>query len=228
MLLKAALCSRATTCHRAHKSFQARALPPAVASPAVASPPLMPPLMPPAPAMYVGVAFRRGDFRSAYEDLIMASTMGPWVHCELVVVHRGGYAMYGAYAGGSGFARSSSELQSDKWALYVTPVRQQEAIHAIILQTLAANLQYNTRNLWQCVIKAGLPFERDLECDQPDSWSTGTFCSQVALLLLRRMARQGAIDVTPDLRACLEGLHSMGCSPNTLQAVLDRHLARAM
>ena len=67
-----------------------------------------------------------------------------------------------------------------------------------------------------------LPFERDLDCNRVDTWrSSGVFCSQVCLLLLRRLAGQGLLPcLEPRTAADLDRVNSRGCSPNTLHRLV--------
>jgi hypothetical protein len=177
---------------------------------------------------WLGVAFFRGDMGVIADDLVMAATMGAFVHCEVVrgrgrQVHR----VYTSFQEGGGFLPSSSRPSPPTWAMFAIPVANPAGVHAAILSLLALNLPYNSRDLWQCCFKAMLPWETELDCDRPETWrQSGVFCSQVALLLLRRFARSGDIVLPADTRALVEATHSRGCSPNTLFGLLSRACPR--
>ena len=177
---------------------------------------------------WLGVAFYRGDLKDVGDDLVMAATMGAYVHCELVRGRgRGVQRVYTSFQAGGGFVPSVSRPALPNWALFVVPVTDQGAVHAVILEVLALKLPYNSKDLWQCWFKAMLPWETELDCERPESWrQSGVFCSQVALQLLRRFARTGAISLPADTRALVEATHSRGCSPNTLFGLLSRACPR--
>lgn len=161
---------------------------------------------------------------------IASVTRGPFVHVE-VVLGKGDTdtRAYAAFDGVSGFMPSNTRYKNRgggaRWTLvkYALPPTGYEKIYALILHILAMNLSYNHRDLWQCVIKTCLPFESDLDCSRPDTWERhgGVFCSQVALLLLRRATRMGVIAPFPDnCTRLIEETNSRGCSPNDLFRIL--------
>lgn len=177
---------------------------------------------------WLGIAFLRGSLLSADDDMVMAATMGSYVHCEILrgrgeAIHRG----YAGFRDRGGFVLSPNRVGPQHWALFAFPVTDPPAVHATILAVIALNLPYNSSDLWQCCIKTMLPWETELDCEQPETWKrSGVFCSQVALLLLRRFARRGHIALPRDTHALLETTHSRGCSPNTLFWLLSRSCPR--
>lgn len=177
---------------------------------------------------WIGVAFERGRIREVNDDLIMAATMGAFVHCELM---RGKgqrvFQVYTSFNAAGGFVLSENKPLPPQWALFVFPVTNPSAVHATILSVLALNLPYNSTDLWQCCFKAMLAWESELDCERPETWRhSGVFCSQVALLLLRAFARRGHIVLPADTRDLIEATHSRGCSPNTLFWLLSRSCQR--
>ena len=169
---------------------------------------------------WVGVAFLKGR-RTARDELTMVATMGDVVHCELVV-GRGQYAQaYGSFAAMGGFVRSPNIHTAPEWTVLALPVRDAQAVLARSLQLVALGLPYNSKDLWQCCLKVMLPFETELDCQHPHTWHQGVFCSQACLLMLRRLAREGHINPSPQLQHALEATHSRGCSPNTLFSIMS-------
>ena len=182
----------------------------------------------------LAIAFQHGDARKAGDDLIMLGTWGAWVHTELILVHSPGrFESFAALdtgrpTPGAGFARSARRdfSSSPLWRVYVFPVLDLAACQGVLVHTLSCGLAYNSKDLWECCVEFVLPMvQNDLDCERPESWSRGVFCSQVALLLLRRMQRVNAIAAPPSMRAAIERVHSRGCSPNYLQSLLAMHQA---
>lgn len=167
---------------------------------------------------WVGVAFRRGQ-PGLHDRMVMATTLGSKVHAEFLVgVGPCAYA-YSAFDG-PGFVRSRNVHVPTDWTVLALPVWDVRAAHAMVLQAVASGLPYNNADLWQCAVKAMLPFEAELDCQRPESWAGGVFCSQACLLLMRRMARAGIIAGPAPFHRALESVHSRGCSPNTLFGIM--------
>jgi len=182
---------------------------------------------PPMQGNWLGVAFRRGDRHRLIDDLIMGATLGSWVHCELIVGHNRSGRAYAAFQGARGFMPSQSDHNPREWALFAVPITDPAAVRAHVMTVLALDPPYNYADLWQCCVTAMLPWETELDCARPESWtSSGVFCSQVALLFLRQLARQRAITLPGDTGALVEATHSRGCSPNMLFGLLSRSCQR--
>jgi hypothetical protein len=63
--------------------------------------------------------------------------------------------------------------------------------------------------------------DQDLDCCHPEKWDK-LFCSQFALLFLRRCAVAGILDVPHDKQRLLWSVNSKGCLPSRLQIITDR------
>ena len=176
---------------------------------------------------WLGIAFRTGSLRQLADDAIMGFTMGEYVHCEVVLGEGENGKAYGAFQGCGGFMSSENVHAPPEWAMFALPLKDPQLAKGIVLHMLSLHLPYNYADLWQCCITAMLPWEAELDCDRPESWhSRGVFCSQVALLLLRRLARAGAVECPSDTRHLIEAFHSRGCSPNALFGLLKRETTR--
>lgn len=186
---------------------------------------------------WLAVAFLRANAHAPRDRFIAGVTRGPFVHTEIILgkdtggVPAADTRAYSAFEGVSGFTPSKSSIQwrndvSSDWTVlkFQLPPGGYEKAYAVILQVLAMDLPYNSRDLWQCCIRCCLPFEEDLDCEQPDTWKArgGVFCSQVALLLLRRVARMGLIRPPDVTRERIEETNSRGCSPNDLFRILSK------
>jgi hypothetical protein len=190
---------------------------------------------------WLAIAFLRGDDRLFKDRLITAVTTGPFVHTE-VLIGRDGESLrqaraYASFEGVSGFTPSRSfhkqtgcstlgTNKDDSWEVikYPLPAGGYERACAAMLQILAADLPYNHRDLWQCFIPVCLPFENDLDCERPETWkaSGGTFCSQAALLILRRLSRLHVVSLSCQIIPRVEHTNSRGCSPNDLFRMLTQ------
>ena len=177
---------------------------------------------------YVGITFLRGDARKLGDQFIMRSTKGPYVHTEFFLQRGADYRYYCAVnvspSGGllpSG--RTCGPPDPAHWDVMSFPVSQATytAMYALVLQLLSMRLPYNARDLWQCCVPVLLPFEGDMDCQRVETWRrTGVFCSQLCLLLLRRLVLAGAVRLPPRSAGLVLGTNSRGCSPNTLHRML--------
>jgi len=181
---------------------------------------------------WIGVAFRYGDWYNPYEALIMGSTLGSLVHCELIIGENSQGNVYSSYNNehvNSGCTRSIENFNTPKWLLLTQQVIDTTKSQAHILTMLENKLQYNVRDLWQCCVKTMLPFEQELDCDMVETWKPhGVFCSQMCLLFLRHAARVGELPVTVHLKHNLENVHSRGCSPNLLYHILSPFFVKSV
>lgn len=176
---------------------------------------------------WVGVAFKTGTMTSAKDIIVMGATLGPYVHCELIFgtgMQSNVFASYDDTQKNSGFMRSLNTFNDQEWLVLTSPVSDLKTAQIMSLQLLDLEIPYNHNDLWQCCIKAVLPFEDDLDCDLLHTWKhTGVFCSQMCLLFLRHFARTGVLDANDTLKHHLEYVHSRGCSPNMLYEILKNH-----
>ena len=174
---------------------------------------------------WIGVAFRRGSYQSIWEAFIMSSTGGPFVHTELLLGCGSHVQAFTSLEGVGGFVQSRNQHNRCNWVTVGIPVSRQvyERAAGMCREMLPLSMQYNWFDLWQCCVKIMLPYESDLDCHRPSSWQSGVFCSQLCLLFLRRMAREGAFPFKRQLGAQMEMVNSRGCSPNQLYGILIRH-----
>lgn len=175
----------------------------------------------------LGVAFRHANLVVPRDRLVSTLTWGPFVHSELWLDRGDGSPCRGfsSFEGVSGFTPSPGKPKpGEAWTVlrYPLPPGGYEQTYAIMLQLIALNMPYNWRDLWQCCIKMALPFEKDLDCQRPEAWTQtgGVFCSQAALLVLRRLTRAGVLQLPPHQQSLVEATNSRGCSPNTLYRIL--------
>lgn len=169
---------------------------------------------------WLGIAFLKGQFWDPHDDLVMTSTMGRFVHCEIVVGNGEWGKAYSAFWGVGGFVPSNSFIYPKQWCMFEIPLLNPSHLSSAIYDTVRAAPTYNQSDLWQCVIKAALPFEDDYVYTDPVSWKHGVFCSQAAVLILRRLLASGAVQLPPDAAAAIWASNSRGCSPNGLHRML--------
>lgn len=184
------------------------------------------------PGLYVGVAFLRGSPQTWGDTLIMRSTAGPFVHTEFFLQDGGRSRFYtsvdvppGTFP--SAIMPTGTRLPlSSEWEAVRFPVDRSgyKAAYALMLELISLPIPYNSRDLWQCAVKVMLPFEQDLDFARPATWvRPGVFCSQLCLLLLRRLVAMGHVAPPPASISPLFGRNSRGCSPNDLYRLLTAH-----
>jgi hypothetical protein len=170
---------------------------------------------------WIGVAFRKGNHADTKDMVVMTTTAGEFVHCEVVMGKGDKYRAFGAYEGVGGFMNSINDIRPSQWTLIKTPCEYTPAL-GIAMDILSADTKYNYMDLWQCAVSVFLPIERDLDCEDPSSWHGGVFCSQAALLFTRRLAINRLIKVSPECLVNIVHANSRGCSPNMLFQILSR------
>ena len=74
----------------------------------------------------------------------------------------------------------------------------------------------------KCILDS---IDQDLDCCHPEKWDR-LFCSQFALLFLRRCAVAGILDVPHDRQRLLWSVNSKGCLPSRLQIITDSVFGR--
>jgi hypothetical protein len=175
-------------------------------------------------SQWLGLAFLRAQAGVPRDHVISTLTWGPFVHAELLLARGDGdVRAYAAFEGRSGFTPSARRHHGGDWVVlrFALPPGGYERTYAVMLQLVALSLPYNSRDLWQCCVKLALPFERDLDCERPETWRAGgVFCSQVALLVVRRLARMGIVPLSARQSELVEATNSRGCSPNALFTLL--------
>ena len=181
-------------------------------------------------APWLGLAFLRAKPGVPRDHFMSTMTWGPFVHTEVLLARdEGDVRAYASFDGVSGFTpsrHSPYSYRTDEWVVLrfrLSPGGYERA-YALVLQLVALGLPYNSRDLWLCCVKVALPFKPDLDCERPETWRDGgVFCSQAALLVLRRLARTGVLRPLPSSqRALVESTNSRGCSPNALFALLTQ------
>jgi hypothetical protein len=183
---------------------------------------------------FVGVAFLRGNPAHFGDNLIMQGTGGPFVHTEFILGKGRDIRCYtacgapGRHDVRDGFVptrRMTGLPPAPDWDVITFPVNGgligYSRAYAVILQLIAMQIPYNYLDLWQCCVKLMLPYEKDIQCDDPSSWRLrGVFCSQACLLLLRCLAMKGVITLRPGVETAVGRTNSRGCSPNALHRIL--------
>ena len=177
---------------------------------------------------WIGVAFRKGSMHRPYDMCVMATTMGEYVHAELMIGKSSTadvFSSYNDHQKGAGFERSRYDMiETSMWDVYVHPLADTSKAQARALELLAAELKYNFNDLWQCCVRAMLPFEQEVNCMQVDeTWTRrGLFCSQMCLLFMRYLSATNDLKMQPWPSSIVEKVHSRGCSPNTLHGIVCR------
>lgn len=183
---------------------------------------------------FVGVAFLRGDHGYLSDNLIMQGTGGPFVHTEFILGKGRDIRCYTACGAPGrqdiqdGFVPTRRMMglpRAPQWDVVTFPIhgglQGYNRVYAVVLQLIAMQIPYNYTDLWQCCVKLMLPYENDIQCDDPVSWRRhGVFCSQACLLLVRCLAWKGLISLPPCMSALVDSTNSRGCSPNALHRIM--------
>lgn len=187
------------------------------------------------PRPFVGVAFLRGDPAHLGENLVMQGTGGPFVHAEFVLGKGRDVRCYTACGAPGrrdvqdGFVPTRRMVglpRAPQWDVITFPIQGglqgYNRAYAIVLQLIAMHIPYNYTDLWQCCVKLMLPYEEDVQCDDPASWrNRGVFCSQACLLLVRCLARKQIISLPHGVDLLVNSTNSRGCSPNALHRIMS-------
>jgi len=169
------------------------------------------------------VAFLRGDPRNLHDAFVMDGTWGPYVHTEVLLTPQAGPTRaYSSYDTAGGVVPVVPHAYGPEWDMVAFPLAPAGfyGLYAMLLAMIAAHPPYNRDDLWQCCVPFFLPFEADLDCAAPRTWTGGVFCSQFACLLLRWACRAGHVLPRGECRRRLEAVNSRGCSPNGLFSIL--------
>ena len=177
-------------------------------------------------SLMIYLAFRIGKLASPDDCFVMFATQGAFVHVELLVQNK---KRTKAVACGAwdktypSFQARDPKLymrQSNYVFLALPLVHEQENIALDYLASLVnSNLPYSTG--WECVLPETVVdwIENDVDVNAPPStWKQGVFCSQIALLFLRKMVLQGVLDKASWGEVLT--MHSRHCSPTILYNLL--------
>lgn len=177
----------------------------------------------------IGVAFRRGSSQSLYDTMIMETTRGPFVHAEIFIQSGHDVRFYSAVNVGQG-ARPSAIVHAyrllplpPEWEVVQLPVGKQgyKIAYAMLLELVCTPVPYNLKDQWQCACPLLLPYEDDLDSMSLSQWPRmGVFCSQLCLLVLRRLVVTGNLALDPHVLTQVVSVNSRGCSPNGLYRIL--------
>ena len=166
----------------------------------------------PEPRVYV--AFKRGSWHNLSETAVEAITWSPLVHSE-VRIDSASYAAYEDLY--PCFQKTQAGGGHPKWVIIPIGISNVGMAQAFLNEIVNARLPY--RFPWECVVPQSIlkKVETDLDCCRPHTWGS-VFCSQAALLFLRRCALANILQI-PNPHMLFQ-VDSNGTSPARLYNLL--------
>ncbi len=176
----------------------------------------------------VRIAFHNGSWRSMSDAAIMIyELMARETHTEVWFDD----VAFGACCNVCPSIRawcvpSDVEYKAEEWSCVELPIADAKRALAILEDMLASPARYYISvcecAMPKCVVDA---IERDADCMHPEDWR-GVFCSQFALLFVRRCALEGILNVPQARQPLLWSVSSKACLPSRLRVILDRMLEK--
>jgi hypothetical protein len=124
--------------------------------------------------------------------------------------------------------RLSDTMDASEWHVVEIPIKGAGHAQAegFIRDALNSHAVYSISipelAMPKCILDS---IDQDLDCCHPEKWDR-LFCSQFALLFLRRCAVAGILDVPHDRQRLLWSVNSKGCLPSRLQIITDSVFGR--
>ena len=160
-----------------------------------------------------------------FDSFVTAFSLGnPGVHTEIWI---DGYRV-------STFAEGATcvsvipmgDICPSDWYVMEIPVRDLHTAISYVEQAVRSPATYRYYLPELAMPKALLDrVDTDLDCQRPATWDR-LFCSQFALLFLRRCAMSGVLDVDERRLKLLWSINSRGCLPSRLKIIAERVFVR--
>jgi hypothetical protein len=173
--------------------------------------------------MPIRIATYDGSLRDPEVAIVTAfSLFNPGVHTEIW------FDQYRVMAGeGDGpkcmhMMQAGSEIHREMWHVVDIPITDHAQAFEFIREAMASPAVYGYSitelAMPKCILDT---IDTDLDCCHPETWDR-LFCSQFALLFLRRCAVAGILSVTRAKQRLLWSVNSKGCLPSRLQIITDK------
>jgi hypothetical protein len=108
------------------------------------------------------------------------------------------------------------------WHTVNIPITNHKEAMRFIEEAMHTPAQYSISLAEVAMSKRILDYlDHDMDCCHPELWGK-LFCSQLALLFLRRCAVAGILDIPKDKQKLLWSVNSKGCLPGRLQLIADQ------
>ena len=108
-----------------------------------------------------------------------------------------------------------------EWHVTHVPITDIPQATRFIKETLASPAEYGISVPELAMPKFLLDsIDTDLDCCHPEKWDK-IFCTQLALLFLRRCAVAGILNIPKEKQRLLWTVNSKGCLPSRLQIITD-------
>lgn len=175
--------------------------------------------------MSIRLATYDGSLREPDVALVTAfSLFNPGVHTEVW------FDKYRVTARGSREAAHKcmdittmgNDMDTSGWHVVGVPITDHSRASLFIKEAMASPAVYSISipelAMPKCILDT---IDSDLDCCHPEQWDK-LFCSQFALLFLRRCAVAGILDVSKAKQRLLWSVNSKGCLPSRLQIITDQ------
>ena len=171
--------------------------------------------------MSIRLATYDGSVTNPYVAVVRVFSMGnPGVHTELWVddYRVSTFSLKHCV----GFRSLDKHKHTPGWHVVDVPITDHQQAVTFLKQAMRSPAQYNFSLTEFSMPKALLDsIDHDLDCCHPEQWDT-LFCSQLALLFLRRCAIAGILDIPHSKQKLLWSVNSKGCLPGRLQVITDQ------
>lgn len=118
-----------------------------------------------------------------------------------------------------------SDFDLTQWHITHIPITDANQATRFIKELLASPAEYSISISEFAMPKMLLDtIDHDLDCCHPEQWDK-LFCTQLALLFLRRCAIAGILDIPKEKQRLLWTVNSKGCLPSRLQIITDHMIS---
>jgi hypothetical protein len=170
--------------------------------------------------MSIKLATYDGSLMNPYVAMVRAFSLGnPGVHTEIWVDD---YRVSTFHLKPCvGCERLKKNIDTSGWHVVEIPVTDHDKACEFLTDFIKSPAQYSISLSEISMPKSLLDsIDHDLDCCHPEQWDK-LFCSQLALLFLRRCAIAGILNIPKSKQKLLWSVSSKGCLPGRLQVITD-------
>ena len=114
------------------------------------------------------------------------------------------------------------DLDQSEWHIVHIPMKDCKQAIRFVEEATASPAEYSISipelAMPKCILDT---IDHDLDCCHPEKWDK-LFCSQFALLFLRRCAIAGILNIPKAKQRLLWSVNSKGCLPSRLRIITDQ------
>lgn len=169
----------------------------------------------------IKIATYDGSLMNPYVAMVRAFSLGnPGVHTELWVDT---YRVSTFHLNKCVDIKTlDTNIETSEWHVVDIPITDHTQAVLFLKEAIKSPADYNISLTEISMPKMLLDsLDHDLDCCHPENWDK-LFCSQFALLFLRRCAIAGILDIPKSKQKLLWSVNSKGCLPGRLQLITDQ------